>query len=161
MRHPVSLHCPKKCKYDLPEQVVSSAKLSLSCTSERICLISRRPAAIATESTSSGESSRAISSAFKNACRSRKAGNNTRAAVVLPAPLGPPMSMMSFISQTSKTYTRCSTFFAAFLAAFLAAGLATTLAAFFAAGLAEVAFSTTGPCVSAVGRGGASPMRFE
>jgi len=35
---------------------------------------------------------------------------------------------------------------------------------FFAVGLAAVyaaGFSTTGPCVSAVGGGGASPLRFE
>ena len=52
-----------------------------------------------------------------------------------------------------ENYALASTFFALFLAA---AFLATVFTAVLA-----VAFSVTGPWVSALGNGGASPMRFE
>ena len=45
-------------------------------------------------------------------------------------------------------HTLCNTFLPLFFAAFFATGSAP-------------AFSTTGPCVSAVGRGGASPILLE
>src|SRR5262249_48883811 len=56
-----------------------------------------RPAAIAPPSGSNGETPRAISSAFTNWRMGRDFGSKSNAAVVLPAPLGPPMMTSSFV----------------------------------------------------------------
>ena len=106
--------------------------------------IIKRPASKAAPSTLYGEILLAISSAFRKKSIRSFSDSKTLAAVVLPAPFGPPRMTISF----TINYAGCNTFLLLFFAAFFAAGLAAV-------------FSTTGPCVSTVGRGGASPMRLE
>jgi len=82
-----------------------------------------------------------MSSAFKNGYVSKNSGNNTRAVVVLAAPLGPPSRIISFtIALSIEPYAGTNSFFPPFFS-----------------GSAIV----TGPCVSTVGGGGALPIRFE
>lgn len=73
----------------LPLSVLSMAKLVFAAISDRASSSSNRPARNALSVGSSGESPRAISSAFKNRIKPSR-GSNSRASVVFPAPLQPP-----------------------------------------------------------------------
>jgi len=141
MVHPSSLQLLRSGIYDFPESVVSTAKLLPAFTCARIFSISRRPAANAAASTFCGEMPRAMSSALRNGCNSKNSGNKTRAVVVFPAPLGPPSRMILFtIALSIDPYAGTNSFFPPFFSG-------STIG--------------TGPCVSTVGGGGASPIRFE
>jgi hypothetical protein len=90
-----ALHLRKMGTCVRPAQVVSNAKLARFLMSSRIrCNISR-PAPNAACSGLNGDSPRAISSAFTNSRISRPCGTSNCAAVVFPAPLGPPMITIS------------------------------------------------------------------
>jgi hypothetical protein len=97
IRHPESLHCRKNLRWPLPEQVVPTAKLWSPVARLRIrCSISRAAAKAASFGLN-GDCPRAISSALMNSAIPNFRGTTNCAAVVVPAPLGPPKTTGSIL----------------------------------------------------------------
>lgn len=84
---------PDFVAYARPDRVVSKAKLRPWATCSSISASMIRPALIAATSGAKGEGPAAIRSALTNTGHRAYIGRNSRANVVLPAPLGPAMMM--------------------------------------------------------------------
>ena len=80
----------------MPESVVSKAKLCPASIHSSIASNIRRPALKDADSGLNGAKPAAIKSALRNLSVWASAGKNSRANVVLPAPLGPAMMMIFF-----------------------------------------------------------------
>ena len=80
----------------MPESVVSKAKLCPASIHSSIASNIRRPALKDADSGLNGAKPAAIKSALMNLSVWASAGKNSRANVVLPAPLGPAMMMIFF-----------------------------------------------------------------
>jgi hypothetical protein len=92
--YPFNLHCFKNGTNDREAIVVSKAKSRLVAARLWILSSMSRPASNAARSTANGERAFAMASAFTYSSQSRISGNKPVAAVVLPAPFGPPMTKM-------------------------------------------------------------------
>src|SRR5437773_1987067 len=85
----IRFHCFSHGVNEREASVVSKAK-SVRCRASSFSRVNiARPAAKATDSGRKADSPCAISSAFTNSTQPTKAGNISRAVVLLPAPFGP------------------------------------------------------------------------
>jgi len=101
IRYPPPLHRFRKLLCVRPEHVVSNAKFWPRLASSSIRWSINRPADIPAPSMLNGDRPRAISSALTNSRTPKLEGKSIWAVDVLPAPLGPPMTMISFTSWVS------------------------------------------------------------